>query len=193
MASTPQITLVDKLMVIPNLSRSMLSAITRLVTRPVSSSPKANTLLKDVLFAGLRTNLSITSPATEQWLNRPTESNYLDFARKQAFQPDTDVLSNGLKLFWLGTKSAENIILYCHGGGYSLSCSPGHFAWLFDLQNELAKNHSISAVMIGYTLAPHGQYPVQLQQAAESLDFLMQKLEKKPSNVSCNQHSPIPC
>ncbi len=184
MAAIPQITLTDKLMVIPNLTRSMISAVTRLLTRPLSSGPKANTLLKDILFAGLRTNLSIISPATEQWLTPATESTYLNFAKKHDFQPDTDVLSNGLKLFWLGSKSAEKVILYFHGGGYVLSASPGHFAWLFDLQNELAKGHSISAVMVGYTLAPHGQYPVQLREAAESLDYLLQKQNKKSSNVS---------
>ena len=69
-------------------------------------------------------------------------------------------------------------------GGYVLSSSPGHFAWLFALQNELAKNHSISVVHVAYTLAPHGQYPSQLKEAAEALQWLIETEKKKPRDVS---------
>lgn len=103
----------DKLMMIPVLFISIAAALIRLITRPFSRSPKANTLLKDILFAGLRTHLSIVSPATEQWMNPTTESNYLQFAKRYGFQTDTEVLSSGLKLFWIGPKSVEKIILYC--------------------------------------------------------------------------------
>lgn len=178
------ITLADKLAIIPVLSRAIASALYRLMTRPFLSGPKANTVFKDAAFAALRTQLGLLSVPTEQWLNPSTESNYLSFAQKQGFQPDTTVLDSGLKLHWLGTKNAEKIILYFHGGGYVLSCSAGHFQWLFDLQNELAKDRSVSAVLVGYTLAPHGQYPTQLKQAAESLAWFIEDQRKKPSDVS---------
>ncbi|KAK3686902.1 hypothetical protein LTR37_019344 [Vermiconidia calcicola] len=183
MASPPQVTLMDKLMFVPVAARAITSALIRLATRPFIGGAKANTYFKDVVFAALRTNLSLVSVGTEQWMNPQTESNYLDFTKKQGFQPDTDVLGSGLKVYWLGPKSAEKILLYFHGGGYVLSCSPGHFQWLFDLQNELAKGHSISVAVVGYTLAPHGQYPVQLQQAAESLTWLLESQEKRPSDI----------
>lgn len=73
------------------------------------------------------------------------------------------------------------------GGGYVMSCSLGHFAWLFDLQNELSKTQNISVVVVGYTLAPHGQYPTQLKQAAESLEWLLNTHNKKPGDVSLTQ------
>ena len=115
MASGPQITLVDKLMVIPLFVRVITSGLLRLVIRPFVGGAKANTYFKDVAFAALRTNLSLISPATEQWMNPSTESTYLEFAKKQNFQPDTTVLGSGLKLHWLGPKSAEKILLYFHG------------------------------------------------------------------------------
>lgn len=192
MSAGPQITLGDKLLVVPNLVRSIGSALTRLLAQPLISGPKANTLFKDVFFAFLRTNLSVMNPATEQYLNPSTEANYLDFAKKRGFQPDTDVLSSGLKIHWLGTKTAEKILLYFHGGGYALSCSPGHFEWLFELQEELAKSHSISVVVVGYTLSPYGPYPTQLKEAAESLQWLLEDQKKKPGDVSldtCNAWS----
>ena len=184
MASSPEVTLTDKLMIVPIGARAIASALIRLITRPISGGAKANTYFKDVVFAALRTNLSLISVGTEQWINPSTESTYLDFAKKQGFQPDTDVLDSGLKVHWLGPKTAEKVLLFFHGGGYVLSCSPGHFAWLFDLQNELSKSHSISVVVPAYTLAPHGQYPTQLKQAAESLQWLLETQKKKPSDVS---------
>lgn len=182
MSSVPQVTLADKLMIVPHLTRVLASFTLRIFTRPFSSA-KANTVFKDLFFAALRTHVSIISPATEQWINPSTESGYLDLAKKRGFQPDTDILSSGLKCFWLGSKNAEKIILYFHGGGYVLSASPGHFDWLFDLQDELAKKASISVIVVGYTLAPHGQYPSQLKEAAESLQWLLETQKKKPSNI----------
>ena len=67
-------------------------------------------------------------------------------------------------------------------GGYSLSCSPGHWIWLSDLQKELSKSSSFSVVVPVYTLAPKGQYPLQLKQAAETLAWLL-KQGKKPGDV----------
>lgn len=108
-----KITVVDKLMVVPNLLVSLAAAVAHVVSLPFTGAPRANTLLKDFLFAVLRTNFALTSVATEQWMNIPTEKNYLEFAKKQDFQPDTDVLSSGVKLHWLGPKTAQKVILYC--------------------------------------------------------------------------------
>lgn len=56
--------------------------------------------------------------------------------------------------------------------------------WLYELQKELSKEHSISIVVPSYTLAPHGQYPSQLKQAAETLEWVLTTENKKPSDVS---------
>lgn len=37
---------------------------------------------------------------------------------------------------------------------------------------------------MGYTLAPCGRYPLQLKQAAESLEWLLETQKRKPSDVS---------
>ena len=173
----------DKLMLVPVLARTIASALFRLATSPFIGGAKASTLFKDVAFAALRTNLSIISPNTEQFANPTTDSIYLDFAKKEGFQPDTDVLSSGLKLHWLGGKAADKVLLYFHGGGYAMSVSPGHMKVLFEVQNEVAKSHSFAVVVVAYTLSPYGAYPTQLKQAAESLEWLLQDQKKKPSDV----------
>ena len=70
------------------------------------------------------------------------------------------------------------------GGGFALSASPGHFAWLFDLQNELSNSkHNISVVVPAYTLSYFAPYPQQLKEAAEALAWLIDTHKKKPSDV----------
>ena len=133
-------------------------------------------------------------------MNGSTESEYLNFAKTKNFQPDTTVLSSGLKVHWLGSKTAEKVLVYFHGGtspcaprllgycllepgGYVLAATPGHLEFLYDLQNELSKTKSISVVVPSYTLAPHAQYPSQLREAAETLSWLLNDRNKKPSDV----------
>ncbi|KAK5124601.1 hypothetical protein LTR85_001314 [Meristemomyces frigidus] len=185
MASTriPELAFMGKLMLIPHTGRVLFSVISRLLTAPFTSGAKANTFLKDLIFAALRANLSYVTASQEQWLNGTTESIYLDFAKEAQFQPDTDVLPSGLKAHWLGTKSAEKVILYFHGGGYVLAAMPGHFQWLFDLQNDLSKDHAVSTVVPSYTLAPHAHYPEQMKQGVQSLNWLLNDLKKKPSDI----------
>ena len=184
MADNYQPTFIDKLLVLPVLGRTVFAALTRMITGPLFGGPRGNTYFKDVAYAALRTNLSIVGVGTEQWLNPPTEAGYLQLAKAHSFQPETTVLTNGLKLHWIGPKTAKKVLLYFHGGGYVLSCSAGHYEWLYDLQQELAKETSFSIVLVGYTLAPHGQYPKQLAEAAESLQWLLETQKYRPGDVS---------
>lgn len=173
-------------MVFPNVARTIVAAVFRAITGPLLGGARANTLFKDIVFAALRKNLSITSAETEQWMNPSTDSGYLQLAKDKSFQPETTILEGGLKLHWIGPKTAKKVLLYFHGGGYVLSCSPGHYGWLFDLQQALSEdsNVTLSVVLVAYTLAPHGQYPKQLDEAAESLQWLLETQKYKPSDVS---------
>lgn len=179
----PKATVTDKLLVIPILAKAIFAAISRLVTYPLTSTPKANTLFKDVAFAALRANLGSISIAQEQWYNPTTESVWLEFAKKKHIDPEVTTLSSGAKVAWLGPKTAEKVLLYFHGGGYVLSASSGHLEWMYDLQKDLSKDRSVALVIVAYTLAPHAQYPTQVRQAAESLEWLISSQKKTPSNI----------
>ena len=95
----------------------------------------------------------------------------------------TDVLDQNLEVFWLGPKSSSKVLLFFHGGGYSISASPGHIAYMHFVQQKLSKNSSFAVAIVAYTLAPHAQYPTQLGQAAQSLQWLISSQDKKPSDV----------
>lgn len=94
-------------------------------------------------------------------------------------------------MHWLGPKTAEKNLIYFHGGGYALPCSLGHVQWLFDLQKELSKKTSISVILVSYTLTPHLQFPGQIQQAAETLNWVLGKHGKKPSQVVHDRQTPV--
>ncbi|USW48641.1 Putative alpha/beta hydrolase-3, lipase, GDXG serine active [Septoria linicola] len=167
----PMPSLKDKLLFIPLLGRVVAAALTRALTLPITNTAKANRTFKDIAFAALRAQLAHISIAQEVLLNAKitTEETYLDFAKKPNFRPDTDVLPAGLKLHRLGPKTAEKTVLYFHEGGYK----------------ELAKTKATSIVIVAYTLTltPGGQYPTQLKQAAESLDWLLNTIGRKPADI----------
>lgn len=65
-----------------------------------------------------------------------------------------------------------------------MPASPAHLGWVLDVTQTLSKEHSFSCLFLGYTCAPEAQYPTQLGQAAEALQYLLEKEGKKPSDVS---------
>ena len=126
------ITLAEKLGVIPHLAIGLFHGSLRLATRTFGTSDgRPPTAYKDFIYATLRHLLSNVSVKQEKWLSPPTDTVYLNFARDKNFQPDTDVLPSGVKVHWVGNKSAEKVFLYFHGGGYVNAISPAHLEWLW--------------------------------------------------------------
>jgi hypothetical protein len=178
------ITLTEKLAVIPHLAIGLTNGFLRLASRPFTTSDgKPPTAYKDFVYAVLRHLLSNVNVKQEKWLSPPTETVYLNFARDKNFQPDTDVLPSGVKVHWIGNKSAEKVFLYFHGGGYVNAISPAHLEWLLELSTDLSKTKRVAVAVVGYTCSPEGQYPLQLQQGTESLLWLMKTHGKKPEDV----------
>ena len=109
---------------------------------------------------------------------------YIQIAKERSFEPDTIELLEGGKGHWFGPRNAEKLILFFHGGGYGLPCSPGHFHWAFDLSKSLQdEEHSISMVLLSYSLAPGATYPTQMKQACELIRYLLDKEHRKPSDL----------
>lgn len=178
------ITLAEKLGVIPHLAIGLFHGSLRLATRTFGTSDgRPPTAYKDFIYATLRHLLSNVSVKQEKWLSPPTDTVYLNFARDKNFQPDTDVLPSGVKVHWVGNKSAEKVFLYFHGGGYVNAISPAHLEWLLELSTDLSKSKRVAVAVLGYTCSPEGQYPLQLQQGTESLLWLMETQGKKPEDV----------
>lgn len=182
-------TVLDYVLLIPLIGKIILAVVARLIVRPFSKRPKPRTLLKDVVFTTLRVFLGGVNVAQDALFSISTAKGYASYVKKNKLPATETVLDSGLKAFWFGPKSSDKIILFFHGGGYAKACSPGHFHWLDDLQKDLAaRKHSVSIFLPAYETttdrpSPKGRYPIQLQQAAESLAWLVEKEHKKPSDV----------
>ncbi|KAF2224898.1 Alpha/Beta hydrolase protein [Elsinoe ampelina] len=145
--------------------------------------PKSKGLLRRFLYAALRSFTANNTLSGDRASGGTTEDTYLEVAKKKGFQPDTLILKGGLKAHWLGNRGADRVLLYFHGGGYVLAAGPGHVNWVYRWAQEASKDKSTSALMLSYTLAPEGQYPTQLQQAAEVLNYLLTEGGKRPSQI----------
>ncbi|GAB7350358.1 hypothetical protein MBLNU459_g0987t1 [Dothideomycetes sp. NU459] len=183
MAPLPPPTLLEKVGIVGILAKTMFLSLCHLLSSPIRTGPRAHSLFRDVLFRGVRYQLDALNLAQERYMNSTTEASYLGLAKNEGFQPDTLVLSDGSKAFWVGAKSADKVIVFFHGGGYVLPATPGHCKWLFDLTQHLSKKFSVSSILLGYTCSPEGQYPTQLCQAAELVHHLIEKEGKKPSDI----------
>ncbi|EMC99246.1 hypothetical protein BAUCODRAFT_146213 [Baudoinia panamericana UAMH 10762] len=182
--SKPAVTLIDKLTLVPILLRAVSSALLRLVTRPLTSGAKQNTLFRDVLFALLRTQLSSINTAQEQWSQSTTEKEYNAFMKKRKLEPATEVTQGGVRVHWLGNKNAKMTILFYHGGGFNLAATPGHFEWLWELQSDLNKQgRSVNVLVVSYTLAPAARYPTQMRQAVDAFNWLLHTKSQSSEDI----------
>jgi len=180
--AAPPATALDKLGILITVARMVFAATTHLISAPIRTGPRANTFLKDILFAAFRVEFAVDTIPQEKYMNPPTDVVYLDFAKKQGFQPDTVVLSDGCKAHWLGRKDAKTVLVYFHGGGYVRPATPGHVRWMFDMTREIARKQDFSSILLSYTCAPEGQYPKQLAEAALLLQYLLDS-GRKPSDL----------
>ncbi|KAF2716958.1 alpha/beta-hydrolase [Polychaeton citri CBS 116435] len=169
-----------------HVAKVLTASVYGLLTQPFTSGKRPPSLYRNVIYTIVRANINSLNSRQQQWILPSTEQCYLALAMSKGFQPETEVLhGSNARLHWLGSKNADKILLYFHGGGFSLPCSDAHFLWAFEVQQELNKGResTFSIAFLNYTLAPEGQYPKQLQQAAEALEYLIEKGGKKPEDV----------
>ncbi|KAF4552661.1 Alpha/beta hydrolase fold-containing protein 7 [Elsinoe fawcettii] len=174
------VTGLDKIKVFAALARALCNGWFMLILR---RGPKSKGLMRRFLYAVTRSFTANNTLSGDRAAGGTTEQTYLDVAKKRGFQPDTLVLKNGLKAHWLGNKGADHVLLYFHGGGYVLAAGPGHVHWVYRWAQEASKEKPTSALMLSYTLAPEGQYPTQLQEAVEVLNYLLTEGGKRPSQI----------
>lgn len=77
------------------------------------------------------------------------------------------------------------------GGGYVLPAVKALLEYLYAFQQTAnSDGHSVSVLMLAYTLAPEGQFPTQLKQAVELMRYLFETEKRSPANVRPPLSSP---
>ncbi|KAF7305735.1 Abhydrolase-3 domain-containing protein [Mycena chlorophos] len=90
---------------------------------------------------------------------------------KQA--PMVDDLDDGAKLYWVGPKRTDRVLLFLHGGCFVLPINDFTLDFLRHVQLELEKQKiEVGIAVLEYSLAPYAQFPTPLKQASHAVDFL---------------------
>ncbi|TPX11486.1 uncharacterized protein E0L32_007905 [Thyridium curvatum] len=111
-------------------------------------------------------------------LFKPTQDALAEACKKDGVLWHAEDIPDGMgsKLHWFGNLEANKLILYFHGGGYSLPADHGHIRFVVECQRRLeVEGHNVSVVMLEYGLAPESRYPVQPSQALAALQHVLNK------------------
>ncbi|KAK0187591.1 hypothetical protein F5146DRAFT_1141031 [Armillaria mellea] len=117
-------------------------------------------------FAGLSVNIY------KQWAKKNTQPIVIE-----------DLPEEGARLLWIGPKRMDNVIFYCHDGGFVLPFGDSFLAFWRHAQVELeSRNIHVGIVVMSYNLIPPGKFPSQLREAKSGLERLF-KLGVQPENI----------
>lgn len=185
MSTLPPPTWTTYAVVIAKGIRSVGTALVHIAARPFSADARPKSVFRDFAYALFRSLVSGLTDEQEECIVSPTDEAVKSWASSNKVVVKTIALKSGLKCYWIGEPKAEKTILFFHGGGFRWGCSPGHLTWLYRLQGTLrADGMDVACLVVGYSLTPGTQYPVQLQQAVEALQWLKESAGKTARNVS---------
>ncbi|KAK0440480.1 Alpha/Beta hydrolase protein, partial [Desarmillaria tabescens] len=110
--------------------------------------------------------------------------NYLQWTESSNMPAVIDELLDGAHLLWIGLKRWDQVILYCHGGAYMMSCSENIMTFCQYLQVELEqRNIHVGIAILAYKLLPDNPFPTQLCKDKATFDTLF-KAGAKPKNIT---------
>ncbi|PBK86164.1 hypothetical protein ARMGADRAFT_1017587 [Armillaria gallica] len=75
-------------------------------------------------------------------ISAPTFDTYTKWTKKIGLSPTIEDLPDGAKLFWIGKKRVDKVLLYVHGGAYLFGCGPLFMQFFRYLQLELEKRNT---------------------------------------------------
>ncbi|KAF5378217.1 hypothetical protein D9757_009173 [Collybiopsis confluens] len=95
-----------------------------------------------------------------------------------------DELEDGGKLFWIGPKRTEKMLLYCHGGAFIFPVQDWTISFWRYIQLELEKRGIyVGVAIMSYSLIPVSDFPTPLRQTCQALNHLLTVEKVKPSNL----------
>ncbi|KAJ5793871.1 hypothetical protein N7457_000470 [Penicillium paradoxum] len=115
-----------------------------------------------------------SSSLQAQYAQPGTSDVYTAVMKKRGLDAETVQLPHDTEGHWLGNKNAKKVIVYYHGGGFALPCTPAHVEFWLDMIRALNDNgHDLAVFFPRYTFTPHATYPTQLRQAVEALRYVL--------------------
>ncbi|KAK6434857.1 hypothetical protein LTR95_008955 [Oleoguttula sp. CCFEE 5521] len=178
-------TIGEKLAILPKVFAALGAALTQLALYPIYGDSKDTGAFRWALYGTFRSLLASLTPVQEAVAFPKTVTVYRSIAKAQKFDPVVEKTPGGVEVCWLGSKKADELVLYFHGGGYAISASDGHIKWLSSLQKDLsAGGRSVAIAVPAYTLSATAPYPQQLKEAVEVTNWLLTDQGRKPSDIT---------
>ncbi|KAF4611883.1 hypothetical protein D9613_003759 [Agrocybe pediades] len=109
---------------------------------------------------------------------------YVKWCKKSAIEPRIEQIDCEAQIFWVGEEDCDRVILYLHGGGFSLPLtdySMSFWKFVVDMLQEV-EGLKVRLAMLDYTLVPDGSFPVPLCQTVEAVNHLLRQ-GVKPENI----------
>ncbi|KAK0457429.1 Alpha/Beta hydrolase protein [Desarmillaria tabescens] len=110
-----------------------------------------------------------------QYLSPRNLEQYLGWAKERGVPTKVEELpEKGASLMWISTHQTDNVIFYCHGGGYVLPSSPGTFDFCLYVQRQLeAEGVHVNIALLTYNLIPDVKFPDPLREAISAIHHLL--------------------
>ncbi|KAI0031681.1 Alpha/Beta hydrolase protein, partial [Vararia minispora EC-137] len=103
-----------------------------------------------------------------------TGDNYCGWVKSKRIAEVSEGVGEGAYLHWIGEKSLGKVLLFFHGGGYSLPMLPTSFDMLLSFKNDVKSSlGDIGVCVLEYSLTPGSPFPKQLSQANAALMHLL--------------------
>ncbi|KAK2801410.1 hypothetical protein FQN51_005304 [Onygenales sp. PD_10] len=180
----PQLTVLERLDLFHANLSLIATAIYASLTGVFRGKDGSKYYKRHVGHAIMRTALPRLSTRQNQYLSPSTDKTYEAFAKSKGFSPETIKLEHGGLGHWIGNKDAKNVLIYFHGGGFSVSAGIAYYQVFSEIINTLnAEGKDIALFFLTYTLTPHAIYPTQLKQAVAAVRYITDKTPRNPSNV----------
>ncbi|KAG7445552.1 alpha/beta-hydrolase [Guyanagaster necrorhizus] len=135
-------------------------------------------------LSGCRFLMDYLSLRQLQYLSPRNLDQYRKWVKERGLPIKVEELpEKGAKLMWIGTQQTDNVIFYCHGGGYVLPSSPGTFAFCLYVQQQLeAKGIQANIALLTYNLIPDVKFPSPLREAISAIHHFL-KCGIKSENI----------
>ncbi|KAF9467699.1 Alpha/Beta hydrolase protein [Collybia nuda] len=147
---------------------------------PVNAYKSWKRVLADKLFHFFTKHLNA---AQMQWILGDTYQVYTAWMKGKGLSPVIDDLGENTRLFWIGKRRTDRVILYFHGGAFLIPM-PFFFAdfWEHTLTQLQHRGVDAGLAVLNYTLVPSAAFPTQLRQAVRALDYLI-STGVRPENI----------
>ncbi|KAF8968820.1 Alpha/Beta hydrolase protein [Flammula alnicola] len=113
----------------------------------------------------------------------PTSKAYADFMKAKGIAPVVEDIGEDARLFWIGPKEADRVLLYLHGGAFvfgTVASSPAF--WWYIQENLEKRGKPTSTAILDYSLVPDRTFPTQLKQTVFAIQHIVNS-GVKPENI----------